>query len=236
MAFSLLLSAFCFLQTQVQAQPIWNGTSATNWTGSGNSEADPYLITTAEQLAGIAAEVRNGNEFEGKFIKLANNLYLSDPAEENENKPLWTPIGEIIVEFDGFTMIRNDTLSFKGNFDGDGHTVYNAIFTSKEIDLSNWGDILDLEGIDASGWHKGFFGFIEGATIKNLHLVDAIITGSADAGGFVCINNQSTISNCSISGLVAASDGSGSGSSGGFVSVNSGTIENCSAAVTVAGE
>ena len=55
-----------------QAQTYWNGTADKEFSGMG-TEADPYLITTAEELAGLAARVNDDKEdFAGKYLKLDN--------------------------------------------------------------------------------------------------------------------------------------------------------------------
>lgn len=71
------------------------------------ASGDEYLISTPEQLAWIANQA-NGeipNNFEGKTIKLANDIDLA--AYE------WTPIGNVIEK------------GFKGTFDGNNKTISN---------------------------------------------------------------------------------------------------------------
>ncbi len=71
------------------------------------ASGDEYLISTPEQLAWIANQA-NGetpNNFEGKTIKLANDIDLA--AYE------WTPIGNVIKK------------GFKGTFDGNNKTISN---------------------------------------------------------------------------------------------------------------
>ena len=66
----LLLLLICTLTAQ--AQTYWNGTADKNFPGEG-TEASPYLISTPEQLAGLATRVNeDGEDFAGKFIQLAN--------------------------------------------------------------------------------------------------------------------------------------------------------------------
>ena len=71
------------------------------------ASGDEYLISTPGQLAWIANQA-NGeipNNFEGKTIKLANDIDLA--AYE------WTPIGNVIKK------------GFKGTFDGNNKTISN---------------------------------------------------------------------------------------------------------------
>jgi len=82
----------------------------TSWYGNGS--ADSFTITTAAELAGLAALVNNGDEngdaatFAGKTVTLGADIDLS--------AHYWTPIGD---------MDGNSNAYFAGAFDGAGHTV-----------------------------------------------------------------------------------------------------------------
>lgn len=94
--------------------------------------------------------------------------------------------------------------SFSGTFDGQNYVIYN------------------LTG-------SRLFGKIDEATIKNLHLKNAKISGrDYDTGAFVGIANNSEILNCSIQGeFTAIASSYMTHSIGGFVGDNNGTITNC---------
>ncbi len=165
-----------------------------DWTDEGNYDTSWYnttdttfTLTTAEQLAGLAAIV-NGtatdfkiDSFANKTIKLGGNINLG-----GYNR-LWVPIG---------TSYHS---AFKGTFDGQGHTVSNmTIDIDKNFTLSN------SEGEDF------YVGFIGGAynrrPIKNVHVtgdVSVSVTGTGELfvsiGGVVGMNNGSTES-CSFVG------------------------------------
>ena len=66
---SLIVTLCLFLPPPVSAQNYWSGASTQDWTGDG-TESNPYLITTAEQLAGLAKAVQDGRDFKGEFIRL----------------------------------------------------------------------------------------------------------------------------------------------------------------------
>lgn len=55
---------------------VWDGTTSTNWSGSGTSSS-PYLIGTASQLAGLATNVNGGTNYAGKYFKLTSNLDMA---------------------------------------------------------------------------------------------------------------------------------------------------------------
>lgn len=69
--------------------------------GSG-TQSDPYLIETADELAGLASAVNSGQAFEGKYFRLNSDLSLNDQA--------WTPIG-------------TQAAPFSGHFDGNAHRI-----------------------------------------------------------------------------------------------------------------
>ena len=73
----------------------------TSWSGSGTS-GSPYLITSAQELAGLAYMVNSGNRYFGRYFRQTVNIDLS--------AHYWTPIG-------------NDSNDFAGNYDGSGYTI-----------------------------------------------------------------------------------------------------------------
>ena len=218
------------------AQTYWDGTASQDWTGTG-SEDDPYIITTPQQLAGLAEAVNGGRDFKGEWFKLGADLYMSDPSAGHEERPQWLPIGGVNVDDqtgDGGGY-RHDTLRFCGTFDGDGHTVYN-VYHSTLPDLTDWDDPLGSGTLDVSGWYRGFFGWVEDATVKNLHLENVNIVGAATVGGLVMVSKNSTITGCSVSGVVGSLDSEVGGASGGLVANNQGgLIENCTSSANVKG-
>lgn len=219
--FFTLIGSLC-AQSQ---QPVWNGTTASDWTGTG-TENDPYLITTAEQLAGLAAAVNAGNDFEGEYIKLNNDLYMSDPNAAHEDKPQWTPIGgPTVITGDGAWDYRFDTTYFRGTFDGAEHTIYHLYYNTLP-DMSGWDDPFGSGAIDFNGWYKALFGWLDRGTIKNLTLANDTIVGATGIAGLLLMNNG-TVSNCHVSGFVV---NGGDGTAGGLVGENleDGIIENCS--------
>ena len=86
----------------------WNGTIADSYDGGTGTEEDPYLIATGEQLALLASEVNNGNEYKDNYFKLTADILLNDTIDDYSTE--WTPIG-------------NNSNPFGGYFDGDNHKV-----------------------------------------------------------------------------------------------------------------
>ena len=186
--------------TGLQAQTIWDGTADTSWYNETSTE---FEIFTAEQLAGLAKLVNNGNDFSYKTVRLTVDIVLNDTSDwENwENSApanTWTPIG-------------NGLNLFGGTFDGQGHTV-SGIYINSENN------------------YQGLFGYNEG-TIKNIGVTESYIKGEYSVGG-VCSSNYGTISGCYNAGTVNGNDRVGGvcGENNGTISnsYNSGTvIGNC---------
>ena len=110
-----------------------------------------------------------------------------------------------------YTAIGRSNRPFKGHFDGQGHTV-SGIRIYKEDD------------------YQGLFGYTEGAVIRGITLADARITGGLYIAGIVGENNESsTVSDCHVAADVIIHSGC---YIGGIVGGNSGTISDCTSAVT----
>jgi hypothetical protein len=84
----------------------WDGTIASGYASGAGTSADPYLISTPQQLAFLAnqANAANGNT-QAKYFKLTADIDLNNMA--------WTPIG------------ISGTNYFGGIFDGDNHSITN---------------------------------------------------------------------------------------------------------------
>jgi hypothetical protein len=94
----------------------WDGTTA-SWTHGTGTEADPYLIESAQNLAYLAEMVNGGvNQYSGKYFKLTTNIDLNNLA--------WTPIGDY----------NTTSAVFKGRFDGDNHSI-----TKLKVSSSKYG-------------------------------------------------------------------------------------------------
>ena len=160
--------------TGLQAQTIWDGTADTEWYDETSTE---FEISTAEQLAGLAKLVNNGNDFSYKTVRLTADIVLNDTSdwenwESSAPANTWTPIG-------------NSDNYFRGTFDGQGHTVSGIYINSANIG-------------------QGLFGYKMG-TIKNVGVTKSYITGGYLVGG-VCGSNGGTISNCYNTGTVSGND------------------------------
>ena len=83
----------------------WDGTTGTSFSWGSGTENEPYLIADGKDLSYLREQVRNGNTYEGQYFQLTDDIDLDGRD--------WTPIG-------------TSQNSFRGIFDGAGHTIANA--------------------------------------------------------------------------------------------------------------
>ena len=200
----------------------WFNNPDTETYGDG-SESNPYIIDSAEDLAGLSwlvytkGEADNplvsGTDYSGNYI--FQGKYFKQTVDIDLSEYYWQPIG-IYNTRDGTTRQNY----FSGSYDGGNHTV-SGIFTPAETTYAHS--------------NQGLFGRVYSSsssnpvTIQNLGVIDSLIQGDSNLGGVVghC-NEGSIISNCYNTGSV-----SGSSYVGGVVgyasasSSGSTTITNC---------
>ena len=181
---TLALASFSEVAVVADTNNTWDGKTENAYTGSG-TEADPYLIASADQLAYFRTQVDNGNSFEGKFVKLNNNIYLSGKN--------FDPIGWGYVN----ASHNRDGVSgkvFMGTFDGNGKTIF-------DLYQSGW-DLEEKTGTDYTYTNCGFglFAAASGATFKNLTISGAYVrVECVEAGVLVGLSqNNCTYNNIKI--------------------------------------
>jgi hypothetical protein len=188
----------------------------TTWYNPSQTE---FVIHTAEDLAGLAKLVDEGNDFDGKIIKLGQDIMLNDTAnwQDWENNPPvnnWFPIGAYSYD----EKIKEYTRKFfNGTFDGNDHVVSGIYFNSY------------------SGT-QGLFGIVgPSGTVKNLGVTASYIKGSTLTGGLAG-NNWGMISDSYFIGTVVTEPPPYySTAIGGLVGGNWGTIDNSYSIGTVKG-
>jgi hypothetical protein len=209
----------------------WDGTVDTSWYSPNQAE---FIISTAEQLAGVAKLVNDGiDNFYGKTITLAVNIDLAGGK--------WTPIGD------------SDTHPFAGRVDGGRGAIMNMVIESSSsfnVGLfgTSEGTLLDIHltniSISASSPSGSDYSYAGGLVGQNGGTItDCEISGSISfsssvgnisaAGGLVGFN-KGTIEDSTTSVNVSISSATSSTRAGGFVGQNSGTIRGCEASGNVA--
>lgn len=224
--FSALLVA-----ASLPAQITWKMFAANEFAGGSGTEEDPYLISTPNQLAKIAKDCDNGNDWLDTYFLLTDDIDLKGYS--------WEPIGGTTSE-----------TTFWGHIDGGGHSLANMqVYQPSGYFTAGFVSTLDAEGsirrlTIASGSVTGSAcagafaaicsGVIEDCT--NHASVDATMSMGGYAGGIAGYLRQSLnggdanqrITRCVNYGSVSASNNNGM-VAGGIVAsayLNS-TIEQC---------
>ena len=145
-------------------------TPTTPFAGGSGTQADPYKIATAQQLANMAYMVNKNSAYRSKYYELIQDIELNTDVL-NEDRSLktvgtpWTPIG-------------NYSAQFTGHFNGNGHSVRGIYINST---TSNY---------------IGLFGYINSATIENVGVEDGFIYGCCLVGGIAGYAYGGSILNC----------------------------------------
>ena len=152
-----------------------NTTTDTRWYSSAKQATTEFVISTANQLAGLAAIVNGSwggerDDFAGKSVKLAANIDLSAYAN-------WIPIGNHAID---------EANVFAGTFDGCGHVISKLTINRPEKH------------------RQGLFGRISGGKVRNLGVDGVNIKGYTSVGGIVGgADSYSSVSNCYSAGTVS---------------------------------
>ena len=162
----------------------WDGSVDISWYTGGSS---PYTISTAEQLAGLAAIV-NGNAvtdegttisetFSHKTIVLSRDIVLNDTSD-------WENWGNTSTPENEWLAIGSRDKKFEGSFDGANHTV-SGIYINRNAD------------------NQGLFGYIAYGSIKNIGVVESYIHGAGKVGGIVGKLFTSSVENAYNTGSIS---------------------------------
>lgn len=163
----LALAALVWIAVPVSARAegktvdTWDGTTIADKFAAGDgTQGNPFQIETAAQLAYFAKTVNEGEAYLHKYIVLTADIDLANKE--------WTPIG-------------NHSNPFKGNFNGDNHTV-TGMQISGELD------------------RVGLFGECTkhnvNSAIKNITVKDSVICGINFVGAIVGYAEEINIENC----------------------------------------
>ena len=139
------------------------------------SMANEYLITCHDDLRGLAGYVNGGNGCSGLTFRQVSDLVF--PHSDNWNLASSTE--------HNYTAIGTSATQFQGTYDGGGHTVSGIRIYKGAAD-------------NAADYH-GLFGYLNGGTVRNVHLADTRITGDDYIGGIAGKNsNNGTVEDCSV--------------------------------------
>ena len=207
---------------RAQAQTIWDGTADITWYDATQTSFD---ISTPEQLAGVAQLVNAGTTtFNGKTLNLTADIWLNADNDSTNN---WVPIGG------GSPTSESPETgnSFRGNFNGHGHTIYN-LYCDK-----------------GNTFHAGLFCRIQNpCTIDSLVMVNPVLKSRGMMGciaGFTRSGGHIYIRHCLVinARLEAPANGSPSNNNSACIlgaaydntSGSNSYIQNCGATGTLTG-
>ena len=181
-------------------------TRDTDFEGSG-TESDPYLISSAEELAGLAylTNILGSTTYNG------SGVYYLQTADIDVSEYWWDAIG-------------TSSYYFQGHYDGGGHTVsgirtkegttsefsYQGLFgyvrgtsSTNRAEISNVGVIdSNIQGYQYVG---GIAGYAHYTNITNCYNTGSVTGSSQHIGGVVGYNTNSTVSNSYNTGDVTSS-------------------------------
>ena len=140
---------------------MWDGTKAAGFAGGNGTATNPYKIANGQQLAYLAYRINLG---------LDNSLYYELTCDIDLGDMEWDPIG---CYYNGTTSYSERT--FKGNFNGNGHTVSNFKITKSVHSSTNS--------------YLGLFGYIyTGALVENLGVENFIIDFTTSSDNTIIVN------------------------------------------------
>ena len=151
--------------------------------GSG-TEADPYLVSSAEHLEEIALASETDT---------LDNVYFLQTADISVNSD------DAFIADIGFSLSQNPDLEvfpcigpdaahpFKGTYDGGGFAIKNAVLAP-------------------NGLCSGLFGYVDSARINNVTLENTVLTMNTYAGAIAAnADGKTEITECSFAGVFADS-------------------------------
>jgi len=180
--------------------------TSTDVTLSDNDSNGYYEISTADELYAFMELVNAGND--SANAELTANIVVNETLDENSRQ--WFPIG-YFYNRDG--VENEENVYYKGTFDGKNHTISGLYFNNS---VQNY---------------VGLFGQTnEGASIKNVGVINSSFSGANGIGGVCGYNNGGTFTNCYSTGNISGVD------VGGVCGYNNGgTVTNCYSTGNVSG-
>ena len=153
----------------------------TSFSGSGRSSS-PYLISSAQELAGLAYNVNNGNDYSGVYFRQTVNVDLS--------AYWWDPIG------------NSSTIFFSGYYDGNNYTI-SGLFTQSDGDYKGLIGNMRDGGIENVGiidstivgdyYTGGIVGYCDRISIDNSYFNGKVRGLGYYTGGIAGYCNKTTI-------------------------------------------
>ena len=172
------------------------------------TSSDPFIITTADYLAQLAALVNSANGvMNNKCYKLANDIDLSNYGACFNGGKGWISIG-------WYDYDNHITNPFKGAFDGNNKKITGLYLDDGDLD------------------YAGLFGIVFGGTVKNVGVENVNISGYFAVGGVAGGVYNSSITDCYSTGKISGKYQCVGGVVGDF---DGASVTNCYSTVDVSG-
>ena len=246
----LPLSSLTAFAADLQNNDQWSNHAADAFADGTGTKDDPYQIATAAQLAKLAKDVNDGNDYKGKYFKLTDNIDL--------NAYRWNPIGTYFWGLDDTTVSE----PFAGILDGNEKTI-TGLYVDERSSCASAGLFGEIRGTasdtsvydltikdavvyasDANSMntYAGIFaGMItandtDSVSFENIKVSGKIICeadyGCVVAGGMVGYTSRGCFTSC----VADSVNLSGSGNMGGFVGMDGEALfKNCVAKGEISG-
>ena len=182
--FSIVIPTFSRFQNGMD-DPEWDGLASNSFKKGTGTSKDPYIISTPNEFAYFALSMEN-EDYEGKYIKLTKDIIINKGVFK-DNTYIYNDTTYYLDNDDKYYLdeeLKNEMGSikefpiikgFKGNFDGDFHTIYglyenndnkNALFIDFSGELNNL--YIDNAYIKGGYITSGVIANAENAIIKNV--------------------------------------------------------------------
>ena len=212
---------------------IWEGTfpevkSDYDFSGGSGVENDPYLISSAMDMAYLSVNVDSGINYENNYFELTEDIDLGNHE--------WEPIGGHIYGYE-----------FRGVFDGKGYEVTGLyLYNTEDYQglFGNTGANCIIKNLSITGNVVGgnYVGMVAGFSYGSIEECSSIgmVTGTDSVGGLAGFISGATVINCSNYSDVLATDGSAGGITGGnnngiYNCINEGNVEGSKAVGGITG-
>lgn len=189
---------------------------AAEFAGGSGTEADPYQISNASQLALLNQRLIEDSkigDFDDAYISAYYILTADISLNDTSDFDSWA----VYAPEYGWEPIGRTADGFNGVFDGNGHTI-SGMYINADAGLEE----------DVNNRNYGLFAEISG-TVKNLTVEKSYIrvSGAAKNVGAVAgnmVSDEAVVENCASSAVIEVCD---DGNAGGVAGSGSGVITNC---------
>ena len=188
-------------QTQTAKDINWSyptAKPANPFDGGDGTESNPYRIRTAQQLMNFAWMVNDGEEYEGKYFLMTDDIVLNEGVIREDGSFNTEGSFKDCIGIGHYNTFVDD--DFGGIFDGGGHTIYgfyrNIVEGKKEH------------------FTAALFYSLDNAIVQNLNISHSFIhnyqANIADGTGYIAGSAyKSTIANCHVTKSIIESCGYG---------------------------